>query len=198
MLRTSGESAPAAVSVNQAGRRRRAFRVALTAVGFGWAVVIVLMVIGFAIPPTRRTRRSPTRPRTSPPPRGPPQPRSRPRPRRPRVRLRSAGPLRSHTLRRFRYRSRPSRRRPERSSPTLPWPASQGPNAGRSVARNWPDKKAPTLASVECGLRRAWCRTSRLPGVRKLRLRRISATSPTSSLPTALRPAPGWRWRARS
>jgi hypothetical protein len=52
MLRTSGESAPAAVSVNPAGRRRRAFRIALTAVGFGWAVVIVLMVIGFAIPPT--------------------------------------------------------------------------------------------------------------------------------------------------
>jgi hypothetical protein len=51
MLRTSGESAPAAVPANQAARRRRAFRTALAAIGAGWAVVIALVVIGFAIPP---------------------------------------------------------------------------------------------------------------------------------------------------
>jgi hypothetical protein len=51
MLKTSGESTPAAAPASQAARRRRAFRTALMAVGIGWAVVIALIVIGLAIPP---------------------------------------------------------------------------------------------------------------------------------------------------
>ncbi len=52
MLRTSGESTSAAASADPSGRRRRAFRAALMAVSVGWAVVIALIVIGLAIPPT--------------------------------------------------------------------------------------------------------------------------------------------------
>jgi hypothetical protein len=52
MLKTSGESAPAAASADPRGRRRRAFRTALMAVAMGWALVIALAVIGLAIPPT--------------------------------------------------------------------------------------------------------------------------------------------------
>lgn len=51
MLRTSGETTPAAAFVGRSGRRRRLFRAAAIAVGFGWAAVIALVVIGLAIPP---------------------------------------------------------------------------------------------------------------------------------------------------
>ena len=51
MLRTSGETTPTAVFVDPGGRRRRLFRAAVIAVGFGWAAVIALVVVGLAITP---------------------------------------------------------------------------------------------------------------------------------------------------
>ncbi len=51
MLRTSAETTPTAVLVDPGGRRRRLFRAAVIAVGFGWAAVIALVVVGLAITP---------------------------------------------------------------------------------------------------------------------------------------------------
>lgn len=51
MLRTPGETTPAAGSAVSRGRYRRLFRMAVIAVGFGWAAVIALVIVGLAIAP---------------------------------------------------------------------------------------------------------------------------------------------------
>ncbi len=50
MVSESGGAAPAAVTADPGGRRRRVFRMAAIAVGLGWVAVISLLIVGLTLP----------------------------------------------------------------------------------------------------------------------------------------------------